>query len=163
MSPRYHRCGNCLAAMPARARRQQAGAQAFARLLNLAEERDSGQIRRIARFLAATYNGQAFPFDLFELRAVDIAIGDDMLCCLDALRWARADLYTLVPERRCAPACRHRALGSALAGRGLSAESIDPRLSMCDLPTAATVAAPRRGARQSSRSADRAPSWSCPP
>ena len=76
----------------------QAGAQAFARLLQLAEERDSGQIRRIARFLAATYNGQAFPFDLFELRAVDIAISDDMLCCLDALRWARADLYTLVPD-----------------------------------------------------------------
>ena len=76
----------------------QAGAKAFARLLNLAETRDSGQIQRIARFLAATYNGQAFPLDLFELRAVDIVIGDDMLCCLDALRWARADLYTLVPN-----------------------------------------------------------------
>jgi hypothetical protein len=75
----------------------QAAAQAFARLLKLAEERDSGQIPRIARFLAATYNGQAFQFDLFELRAVDIAISDDMLCCLDALRWARADLHTLVP------------------------------------------------------------------
>jgi hypothetical protein len=34
--------------------------QAFARLLKLAEERDSGQIQRIERFLAATYNGQAF-------------------------------------------------------------------------------------------------------
>ena len=76
----------------------QAGAQAFARLLKLAEERDSGQIPRIARFLAATYNGQAFPFDLFELRAVDIAISDDMLCCLDALRWGRADLHTLIPD-----------------------------------------------------------------
>jgi len=76
----------------------QIGAQAFARLLKLAEERDSGQIPRIARFLAATYNGQAFQFDLFELRAVDIAISDDMLCCLDALRWARADLHTLVPD-----------------------------------------------------------------
>lgn len=75
-----------------------AGAQAFARLLKLAEERDSGQIARIARFLAATYNGQAFQLDLFELRAVDVAIGDDMLCCLDALRWARADLHTLVPD-----------------------------------------------------------------
>ena len=38
----------------------QAGAQAFGRLLKLAEERDSGQISRIARFLAATYSGQAF-------------------------------------------------------------------------------------------------------
>jgi hypothetical protein len=76
----------------------QAGAQAFARLLQLAETRDSGQIPRIARFLAASYNGQAFPFDLFELRAVDIAISNDMLCCLDALRWGGADLHTLIPE-----------------------------------------------------------------
>lgn len=76
----------------------QAGAQAFGRLLKLAETRDSGQIPRIARFLAATYNGQAFQLDLFELRAVDIAISNDMLCCLDALRWGRADLHTLIPE-----------------------------------------------------------------
>ena len=76
----------------------QAGARAFARMLKLAEERDSGQIPRIARFLAATYNGHAFPFDVFELRAVDIAISNDMLCCLDALRWGRADLHTLIPD-----------------------------------------------------------------
>ena len=76
----------------------QAGAQAFARLLKLAETRDSGQIPRIARFLAATYNGTAFPLDPFELRAVDIAISDDMLHCLDALRWSKADLHTLVPD-----------------------------------------------------------------
>ena len=76
----------------------QAGAQAFARLLTLAETRDSGQIPRVARFLAATYNGQAFQLDLFELRAVDIAISNDMLCCLDALRWGRADLHTLIPD-----------------------------------------------------------------
>jgi hypothetical protein len=74
------------------------GAQAFARLLKMAEERDSGQIPRIARFLAATYNGQAFQLDVFELRAVDAAISDDKLCCLDALRWGRADLQTLVPD-----------------------------------------------------------------
>jgi len=30
--------------------------------------------------------------------AVDVAIGDDMLACLDALRWARADLHRLVPR-----------------------------------------------------------------
>ena len=83
----------------ARSRRvTQAGAQAFARLLKLAEDRDSGQIPRIARFIAATYNGQAFQLDPFDLRSVDLAISDDMLCCLDALRWARADLYTLVPD-----------------------------------------------------------------
>ena len=74
------------------------GGQAFARLLRLAEERDSGQIVRVARFLAATYNGQAFPLDVFELRAVDVAISDDMLRCLDALRWGRTDLPTLLPD-----------------------------------------------------------------
>jgi hypothetical protein len=74
------------------------GAQAFARLLQLAETRNSGQIPRVAHFLAATYNGLDFQIDPFELRAVDIAISDDMLCCLDALRWGRADLCTLVPD-----------------------------------------------------------------
>ena len=73
------------------------GAQAFARLLALAEQRKSGQIARVVQFIAATYNGQAFAFDLFDLRALDIEISDDMLRCLDALRWGRADLYTLVP------------------------------------------------------------------
>jgi hypothetical protein len=74
------------------------GGQAFARLLALAEQRNSGQIVRVVHFIAATYNGQAFAFDLFDLRALDIDISDDMLRCLDALRWARADLYTLVPD-----------------------------------------------------------------
>ena len=74
------------------------GALAFARLLQLAEQRNSGQIVRVVQFIAATYNGQAFAFDLFDLRALDVAISDDMLHCLDALRWARADLYTLVPN-----------------------------------------------------------------
>ena len=74
------------------------GARAFARLLHLAEQQSSGQIARVVRFIAATYNGQDFAFDLFDLRALDIGISDDMLICLDALRWARADLYTLVPE-----------------------------------------------------------------
>jgi hypothetical protein len=77
---------------------QAKAAHAFERLLTLAETRDSGQIPRVVRFLASTYNGQAFPFDLFELRAVDVQISDDMLMCLDALRWAKADLFKLVPD-----------------------------------------------------------------
>jgi uncharacterized protein involved in exopolysaccharide biosynthesis len=77
---------------------QASAAQAYARLLSLAEERDSGQIRRVVRFLASTYNGNTFPFDLYELRAVDVEISDDMLMCLDALRWAKADLHSLVPN-----------------------------------------------------------------
>ena len=77
---------------------QAQAAQAYGRLLAIAETRDSGQVRRVAQFLASTYNGQAFPFDLFELRAVDLAISDDMLVCLDALRWGKADLFKLVPD-----------------------------------------------------------------
>ena len=75
-----------------------AGARAFTRLLALAEQRSSGQIARVVQFIAATYSGQAFAFNLFDLRALDIEISDDMLRCLDALRWAHADLYTLVPD-----------------------------------------------------------------
>ncbi len=71
---------------------------AYVRLLSLAEERDSGQVRRIAGFLASTSNGQAFPLDPYRLGAVDVAISSDMLCCLDALRLARADLHRLVPD-----------------------------------------------------------------
>ncbi|HEY8709601.1 MAG TPA: hypothetical protein VIM34_16600 [Burkholderiaceae bacterium] len=48
--------------------------------------------------VAVTYNGQDFAFDLFDLRAVDIANSDDMLRCLDAPRWARADLNPHVPD-----------------------------------------------------------------
>jgi hypothetical protein len=74
------------------------GAQAFARLLAVAESTDSGQARRVAGFVASTYNGRTFPLNPFELRAVDASISDDMLACLDALRWGRADLFTLVPN-----------------------------------------------------------------
>lgn len=80
------------------ARATAVGAQAFARLLRLAEDFDSGQARRVARFLASTYDGETFAFDLFDLRAVDVALSDDMLRCLDALRWGRADLHALVPD-----------------------------------------------------------------
>lgn len=45
------------------------GGHAFQRLMQLTETRDSGQVRRVALFIAAPYNGEAFPFDLFELRA----------------------------------------------------------------------------------------------
>lgn len=77
---------------------QARAAHALDRLLTLAETRDSGQIRRVARFIAALYNGDAYPLDLFELRAVDIAISDDVITCIDALRWGRADLYKIIPD-----------------------------------------------------------------
>ena len=77
---------------------QAEAAQAYARLVATAEDQSSGQVRRIAAFLASTYNGHVFRFDPYELRAVDVAISDDMLVCLDALRWAKADLHTLIPD-----------------------------------------------------------------
>jgi len=77
---------------------QNKAAQAMGRLLALAEQRDSGQIRRIVQFLASTYNGEDFPWDPFDLRTVDVGIGDDMLLCLDTLRWGKADLHKLVPD-----------------------------------------------------------------
>lgn len=77
---------------------QAAGAQAYERLLSLAERERTGQIRRVAYFIAATFDGASFPLDLFELRTVDVAISDDMLMCLDALRWGKLDLYKLIPD-----------------------------------------------------------------
>lgn len=71
---------------------QGCAAQAYERLMTIAERSDTGQACRIAQFIAGTYNGQ-FHFDLFDLRAMDVSIGDDMLACLDALRWGKADLY----------------------------------------------------------------------
>ena len=68
------------------------------RLLSLTETHDSGEAGSVARFVAGTYDGEAFPFDLTLMRTVDVAIGDDMLACLDALCWHKADLHTLVPD-----------------------------------------------------------------
>ena len=77
---------------------QAAASQAFERLLQLAETRGSGQIRTVAYFLASTFDGQNFPLDPFDLRTVDPSISDDMLLCLDALRWGKNDLHKLVPD-----------------------------------------------------------------
>ncbi len=77
---------------------QAKAAQSFGRLLHLAETVQSGQCRTIARFLASTYNSEAFPWDPFDLRGLDVDISDHMLACLDALRWAKLDLYKLVPN-----------------------------------------------------------------
>lgn len=76
---------------------QAKAAQAFARLLDLAET-NTGQAARVRSFVAASFNGSRFAFDLFDLRALDVEISDDILACMDALRWAKADLYKLVPD-----------------------------------------------------------------
>jgi len=82
----------------ARVERAQAqAAQAFARLLDVAAG-DTGQAGRVAQFLAATLNGGAYRFNLFDLRLLDVQISDDMLVCLDALRWGKTELHRLVPQ-----------------------------------------------------------------
>lgn len=81
-----------------RAREAQAkAAQAFARLLTLAERSDSGQASVIAQVIAATYSS-VFRLDLFDLRRLDVNLADDVLVCIDALRWGKSDLCNLVPN-----------------------------------------------------------------
>jgi hypothetical protein len=75
-------------------------AQSFARLLKIAEESDSGQARRVARFIAATWNGESFPLDLFELPPVRSTLPSLMTCLCASMpsggrrqtcgRWCRA-------------------------------------------------------------------------
>ena len=59
---------------------------------------DEMQQLRLRMSVATAHGGQAFPFDLFDLRGLDVSIDDDMLACLDALRWGHADLHRLVPD-----------------------------------------------------------------
>ena len=73
------------------------GVPALERLLSLAETRRSGQIERIASFLGAVWNGKRH-FDLYDLRALDVEIIDDMLAVLDALRWAKLSVGEMVPN-----------------------------------------------------------------
>lgn len=47
-----------------------------------ADEGDSGQSVRIARFLLGLYNGPAFPFDLTDLRAIDRSLNNDCFAVL---------------------------------------------------------------------------------
>jgi hypothetical protein len=46
----------------------------------------SGQARRLVRFLAGLYNGQDYPFDLTDLRALDTQLAN---ACLDYLNYDR--------------------------------------------------------------------------
>ncbi|EQD69869.1 hypothetical protein B1A_06596, partial [mine drainage metagenome] len=46
----------------------------------------TGQARRLVKFLAGVYNGEDYPFDLGELRALDTALAN---ACLDYLNYDR--------------------------------------------------------------------------
>ena len=45
---------------------QAKAAQAYARLLHMAETGQGGQTEHVARFVAGTYNGDTFPFDCWR-------------------------------------------------------------------------------------------------
>lgn len=57
------------------------GAAALQRLFTVAN-RESGQCRYIAHFLLGLYNGQRFPFDLTDLRAIDNDLFEDCVAVL---------------------------------------------------------------------------------
>lgn len=79
-----------------------AGEPALRRLVSLCEERDSGQVKRVAGLLAGLYNGRAYPFDLADLRALDLDILDDCMSVLrmDANALKEAHAYFVDGEQR---------------------------------------------------------------
>lgn len=80
-----------------RARRAHAnGAKAFERLLRIAEGSGTGQASKVAEFVAATVGHVRF--DMFNLRAVDLAISDDILICLEVIRWGKFPITHLVAD-----------------------------------------------------------------
>jgi hypothetical protein len=58
-----------------------AGLPALKRVLAVAR-RDTGQSQVCGRFLLSLYNGPAFPFDLTDLRRLDVELHDDCLAVL---------------------------------------------------------------------------------
>lgn len=58
------------------------GEEALRRLLPIAQG-NTGQCRYVAAFLLGLYNGRRFPFDLTDLRGLDLAIFND---CMSVLR-----------------------------------------------------------------------------
>lgn len=77
---------------------QARAALAYRRLVAVAEQRDTGQARHVEKSIAGNVIREAPPFDLFELRALDVSLAGDELACIDALRWAKADLHKLLPD-----------------------------------------------------------------
>lgn len=57
------------------------GVPALLRLVPIAQ-RDTGQSGVVGRFLLSLYNGNNYPFDLTELRRLDLAIFEDCLLLL---------------------------------------------------------------------------------
>lgn len=83
---------------PGADRTEEAGVEALKRLYTVACGR-SGQCRYVARFLLSLYNGQRFPLDPTELRAIDEALFEDCMAVLrmDA-RLTRREVHNYVED-----------------------------------------------------------------
>lgn len=91
--------------------------RAFEQLLSLVETgRDTGQVRAVAAFIAAVVG--LHRFDIYDLRALDVDLSDDVLVCIDAIRWRKSHLADLVHDglSRSYRAARRYGYGGACAG-----------------------------------------------
>ncbi len=73
-------------------------AQALARLLGRAEGKGARRSKRIAQFFAAVGDSAIVVWPPRDMQADDLTINDDMLLCLNALRWHRPSLIALIPD-----------------------------------------------------------------
>src|ERR1700735_4237275 len=70
----------------------------LSRIVTAVEEHPgTGQGRRLARFLAGVYNGNDYPFDLTDLRALDIELANACIDYLNYDRLAKAEVHTHLP------------------------------------------------------------------
>jgi hypothetical protein len=73
------------------------GEAALRRLFDVAN-RDSGQCGIIAKFLLGCYNGERFPFDLTDFRAIDSNLFDDCLAVLKMDARPRREVHTFFAD-----------------------------------------------------------------
>lgn len=85
-------------------------ALAFERLLSRAEEPGLRRDDSVLVFILTVSDWQSATLDISMLRRADIPVADDMLVCLEALRWIKGDLCDVVGDgRRRVHALRERA------------------------------------------------------
>ncbi|TLX57867.1 hypothetical protein DN826_06435 [Stutzerimonas nosocomialis] len=77
----YEAMSQALAYQQRRPAIETAGVQALHRLTPIAGGH-TGQSRAVGRFLLGLYNGEDFPFDLTDLRCLDLPVFEDCMCVL---------------------------------------------------------------------------------
>lgn len=73
------------------------GEAALRRLFEVAHGH-SGQCRYVAKFLLGCYNGQRFPFDLTDLRCLDLALFEDCIAVLRMDSRPLKEVHTYFPN-----------------------------------------------------------------